>query len=46
MNHFDIVDPFNKNDITNQFLKLIYNKDLKFLLEIKIILQKRLEEFV
>ena len=52
MNPFDNLDPFaeeNKDDryliILTKFLKLIQNKDKKFLIEVGKLLNKRLQDF-
>ena len=44
MNFFENIDPFSKKDITKTFLKLIKNKDKKFLTEVQKILHQRLIE--
>jgi len=44
MNFFENVDPFSKKNIENVFLKLIKNKDKQYLLQVKILLEKRLIE--
>jgi|UniRef100_A0A6C0BUL2 hypothetical protein len=44
MNFFENVDPFSKKNIMDSFLKLIKNKDKQFLIQIQILLEKRLIE--
>tara|TARA_B100000035_G_C20775176_1_gene454394 strand:+ start:499 stop:654 length:156 start_codon:yes stop_codon:yes gene_type:complete len=44
MNFFENVDPFSKKNIINLFLNLIKNKDKQYLLQVKILLEKRLIE--
>ena len=44
MNFFKDIDPFSKKNIINIFLKLIKNKDKKFLIEIQKMLHQRLIE--
>ena len=44
MNFFEDIDPFSKKNIINNFLKLIKNKDKKFLIEIQKMLNQRLIE--
>lgn len=44
MNFFENIDPFSKKDIIKTFLKLIQNKDKKFLMEVQILLEKRFQE--
>lgn len=45
MNFFEDVDPFSKKeDIIKTFLKLIQNKDKKFLIKVQKILNQRLIE--
>ena len=42
MNFFENIDPFSKKDIIKTFLKLIQNKDKRFLMEVQIMLHQRL----
>jgi hypothetical protein len=44
MNFFENIDPFSKKNIINSFYKLIQNKDKQFLIQIQILLEKRLLE--